>query len=178
MAGKKKKMTKETIEKQTKETIEETTGKQTEETIEEAKADQQAEERSQQKTKKKRAKRKKEKTEKKAQALESTAKEKEPAQQRTRKRPARRGVLSCFAAGFSFLLWCILVGVAGYFRGATPGGMVALVFLGLALLIVGLVLARRGRREEDKAYWSCYLGVFLNILVFALYALIYYIGIR
>lgn len=86
---------------------------------------------------------------------------------------AKKGVVSCWIGGGTFLLFLLLIffavvqkGMVGTFAGGI--GLIAAIFAG-----IGIAMALRGLKEREKNYITCKVGLVMNIFLIWSFILIY-----
>ncbi len=91
---------------------------------------------------------------------------------------SRMGIYSCVLAGISFVMIITPVLVAFFLRGKTPGIVGGIGLAAVVTALYGLHASVKGRREREKKYWTCWLGMILNILLLLILIFIFAGGFR
>lgn len=96
----------------------------------------------------------------------------------TRLKHSRMGIYSCILAGISFGMILISVLIAFFLRGKTPSIVGGIGLASVVTVLYGLHASVKGRRERDKKYRTCWIGMILNILLLLLLIFIFAGGFR
>ncbi len=96
----------------------------------------------------------------------------------TEVRNSRMGIYSCALAGISLVMIIIAVLVAFFLRGKTPRIVGGIGLAAVVTVLYGLHASIKGRREREKKYWTCWLGMILNILLLLILIFIFAGGFR
>lgn len=94
----------------------------------------------------------------------------------TKLKHSKKGIVSCFIAGGTFLLISILLSTAYVSKGQAGGvagsiGIVATIFT-----CIGMVKAWKGFKEREKNYLTCKIGFGCNAFFFLGFVLIFLRG--
>ncbi len=91
---------------------------------------------------------------------------------------SRMGVYSCILAGISFGMILVSVLMAFFLKGKTPNVVGGIGLAALVTVLYGLHASVKGRREREKKYRTCWIGMILNILLLLLLIFIFAGGFR
>ncbi len=96
----------------------------------------------------------------------------------TQMKHSRMGVYSCALAGISFGMILVSVLTAFFLRGNTPNVVGGIGLASFVTALYGLHASVKGRREREKKYRTCWIGMILNILLLLLLMFIFAGGFR
>ncbi len=96
----------------------------------------------------------------------------------TKLKHSRMGVYSCVLAGISFGMILASILTAFFLRGKTPSIVGGLGLAAVVTVLYGLHASVKGRREREKKYRTCWIGMILNILLLLLLIFIFAGGFR
>ena len=86
------------------------------------------------------------------------------------------GIWSCWSAAGAFLLLVAAILAAFILRGQTVGFVGGMGVLAVILAGMGIRASVKGRREREKNYLTCKVGVVLNILILICLLMIFVMG--
>ena len=86
------------------------------------------------------------------------------------------GIRSCWYAAGAFLLLAAAILTAFILRGQNVGFVGGMGVLSVVLAGLGIQASVKGRREREKNYLTCKVGVVLNVLILICLLMIFVMG--
>lgn len=90
---------------------------------------------------------------------------------------SRMGKYSCYLALSSFLVLTVSVLTAFFMRGKTVGFLGGLGILAVVLAGLGIRAGVKGRREREKSYVTCWIGIAGNLVILTGLVMIFFGGL-
>lgn len=92
---------------------------------------------------------------------------------RKKKKHAKMGIISCVFAGSALLFLGMAVAIAFYGLKQVTFLLGGLGASAVVLTLMGIKASMRGRKEKDRRYLTCNIGLVLNILLLIGLVIIY-----